>query len=284
MHYTSIQSKSILTRTLGYLEKICSHSLNPFIGCLYGNRLCGQYCYVQHNSFITKRRTWGSFLEIKSNAAKLYEETWQREKNWAHRQNKVFSLFFSSSTDPFQPNLQATKITYELLEKLIQNPPEKIILQTHSHQIIEALPLLIDLNVKTNLKIHVSIESDYCDTFEKYKAASLLKDRIESMEVMTKNGLFTVACLSPIFPIKSPKNFFTKLSKSTRAIILDHFIKGDGTSDGRRTLKTKIPEWMKSIDPKSIQLSYLNLVLKQAKMYYKGKIGIHQDGFSGKYL
>ena len=66
------QPVSILTRTSGYLESVCSHSLQPFTGCALGGSLCGVGCYAQHQQFLTTGRAWGSFLDVKQNATELY--------------------------------------------------------------------------------------------------------------------------------------------------------------------------------------------------------------------
>jgi hypothetical protein len=59
---TETTVRSILTRTSGYLTTVSSHSLQPYRGCTFGNALCGVGCYVQHNPWVTKGRSWGSFL------------------------------------------------------------------------------------------------------------------------------------------------------------------------------------------------------------------------------
>ena len=62
---------SILTRTSGYLREVCSHSLNPYVGCGYGNSSCGEGCYVRFNLWLLRGRQWGSFVDVKVNADKF---------------------------------------------------------------------------------------------------------------------------------------------------------------------------------------------------------------------
>ena len=99
-------STSILTRTSGFLQTVCSHSLQPYCGCALGNSLCGVGCYVRHNGRLLKGRDWGSFLEVRTNAAQSYLDNYEAEAAWAGRRaaketnpvatDGLFSIFCSS--------------------------------------------------------------------------------------------------------------------------------------------------------------------------------------------
>src|SRR3954470_6733972 len=94
---------NVLTRTTGYLRTVASHSLQPYRGCTFGNSLCGVGCYVQHNAWVTRGRQWGTFLEVRTNAADVYRNSYEREAAWARRTHGDFAIFCSSATDPFVP-------------------------------------------------------------------------------------------------------------------------------------------------------------------------------------
>ena len=72
MELRETKVKRILTRSSGFLKTVCSHSLQPYRGCAFGNALCGVACYVQHNRWLTRGEPWGSFLEARVNAAECY--------------------------------------------------------------------------------------------------------------------------------------------------------------------------------------------------------------------
>ena len=78
MKITTTKCISILTRTSGYLKGVCSHSLNPYIGCGYGNSSCGEGCYVQFNQWLNRGRDWGDFVDVKVNADTVYLNTVKR--------------------------------------------------------------------------------------------------------------------------------------------------------------------------------------------------------------
>jgi hypothetical protein len=66
--------------------------------------------------------------------------------------------------------------------------------------------------------------------------------------------------------------------------VLDHFIQGDGTPDGTRTLKTELPKAMTSIDPQSTSLLYRDQMVAIAQEVMPGRVGVSVDGFAGRFL
>src|SRR5437762_10863122 len=90
---TATTVKQILTRSSGYLLTVSSHSLNPYQGCALGNFHCGEPCYVQYIFNLTKGRPWGSFVDVRMNAAEAYCSQYAREQAWAQRQYGRFGVF-----------------------------------------------------------------------------------------------------------------------------------------------------------------------------------------------
>ena len=103
MQIKLIQSKTLLTRSSGYLKSVCSHSLNPYSGCGFGLASCGESCYVRFNHWLTRGREWGKFVDVKKNAGELYIQSAEKEKIWSHKRSTPFTIFMSSSIDPWQP-------------------------------------------------------------------------------------------------------------------------------------------------------------------------------------
>ena len=64
-------------------------------------------------------------------------------------------------------------------------------------------------------------------------------------------------------------------------MIIDHFIEGDGTAEGSRTLKTRLPSAMKQVQEDSIQLPYRNQIVNIARNYLP--VGVSAQGFAGHY-
>lgn len=63
--------------------------------------------------------------------------------------------------------------------------------------------------------------------------------------------------------------------------MIDHFVGGDGTQDGSRTRRTRLPLAMKSFDEQSLDLSYSEKVATVARNYLP--VGISASGFAGVY-
>lgn len=280
MQINPVQNKSILTRTTGYLKSVCSHSLNPYSGCGFGNSSCGQGCYVRFNTWITRGRKWGSFVDVKTND--LYLKTVDKEKAWAHRQSLPFSIFMSSSTDPWQPAEKKYRITRKILQAMRITPPDELILQTHSSTILEDANTIEELSRICKLRVHISIEGDRDRLPGLPPPPCSIDSRIQALEQLSSRGIFTVICLSPLHPLNDAELFFQRLkSAGASAVIIDHFIYGDGTSDGSRTQKTFLPRSMKKVMPESIHLSYRDKVIDIAQNYLP--TGVSAAGFAGNY-
>lgn len=269
---TLVEARSILTRCSGYLRTVTTHSLNPYIGCSLGHSLCGVGCYVQHNRFLTKGRPWGSFLEGKSNAAELY----LREAP-----GTPFSVFLSSATDPFPPQEKRAGITRAVLQAMAMRPPECLVVQTHSALVADYAQLLLAL---PKVRVHISIESDREDYPGLPRPAYSVEKRLEAGRLLRNAGLETVACLSPLLPLRHANAFMERLQSGFGAVIVDHFIGGDGSPGGSRTRATALPKVMHSIQPESTSLSYRDQVVELAQLYFPGRVGIGPDGFAGRYL
>ena len=276
------QNKSILTRTTGYLKNISSHSLNPYSGCGFGNSSCGKGCYARFNFWINKGRQWGTFVDIKENAADLYSQTASREKAWTKKQSQPFSIFMSSSTDPWQPAEKKYRITREVLQAMTVIPPDELILQTHSSTILEDIDLIKKVSRNCKLRVHMSIEGDREMLPGLPLPPSSVTDRINTLQQLSSHAIFTVGCLSPLYPLDDADRFFTSIkSAGASAIIVDHFILGDGTPDGSRTKKTPLPSLMQKVLPESIHLSYRDKVVNIARKYLP--VGVSATGFAGNY-
>lgn len=281
---TETTVRNVLTRTCGYLETITSHSLQPYRGCSFGNALCGVGCYAQHNGHVTRGRKWGSFLEVRTNAADSYRSNYDRESRWARRERGRFSIFCSSSTDPFVPQEFRYGITKSLLEAMLDKPPDVLVLQTHSHRVTEYLPLYTHLATRCELRVHVSIETDIEPFPGLPPHASPVENRFAACDRLQAAGIRTVVTVAPLLPIENPGQFFRRIANVADAVVLDHFIGGDGSAKGKRTWKTGLPSAMEGVDPESVTLTYQERMLSIAQEYLPGRVGVNIAGFAGRML
>jgi DNA repair photolyase len=276
--------KNTLTRTSGFLRTVSSHSLQPYRGCSYGNALCGVGCYVQHNGHLTRGRAWGSFLEVRDNAAEAYAAGHARESAWARAHRGTFSIFCSSSTDPFVPQERTFRTTGRVLQAMLTLPPDELILQTHSHFVLDELETLKVLQDRCRLRVHVSIESDRDTLPGLPPSASCVEQRLRACTELKQAGIPVVVAVSPLLPILDPPHFFQRIAEVADAVVIDHFIGGDGTATGARTAKTALPAAMEKVAPESTTLTYRDQMVREAQRYLPGRVGVNIDGFAGRFL
>jgi DNA repair photolyase len=274
----------ILTRAQGYLRTVSSHSLQPYRGCSFGRSLCGVGCYVQHNVWVTGGAPWGTFLQARVNAAEAYAAEYERERAWGRRTRGSFAIFMSSATDPFVPQEDRYGVTRRVLETMTVRPPDSLILQTHSHRVLGALDLCRRLAARCALRVHVSIESDRDRLPGLPPPASSVAERLQAAATLRAAGVFVVVTVSPLLPIADPPAFFARIAEAADAVVIDHFIGGDGTRSGSRTLRTALPAAMAAIDPTSVELDYRDRMVVVARAAMPGRVGVGTDGFAGRWL
>jgi len=281
---TTASVQSILTRSSGYLKTVCSHSLQPYRGCSFGRSLCGVGCYVRHNPFVTRGVEWGRFLEVRENAASAYLAQCDRESRWARSSRKRFSVFMSSATDPFVPHETRYRITRDVLGAMIEKPPEELILQTHSDRVTSYLDIYRELSARCKLRIHVSIESDRDRLPGLPPPASSVARRFEAAAMLREAGIYVVITVAPLLPVEDAHAFIARIADCADAVVIDHFIGGDGSVGGARTLRTALPDAMAGVDPASLELGYRDRLVSMAFARMPGRVGVGIDGFAGRML
>ncbi len=274
--------RAILTRTTGFLKTVCSHSLQPYRGCPFGRSLCGVGCYVRHNGWVTLGREWGSFLEVRTNAAEVYAASYERERSWARRGRGAFAVFMSSSTEPFPPQEARQGVTRAVLEAMMIRPPDVLIVQTHSHQVAAALDVLEPLSKRCALRVHLSIETDRDRLPGLPPHATPIARRFEAAARLKAAGVRVVVTVAPLLPIADPDRFFQRIAEVADAVVLDHFVGGDGSPCGTRTLQTALPAAMAAVAPESVTLAYRDQMAAIARRWLPGRVGLHIDGFAGR--
>lgn len=259
-----------------------SHSLQPYRGCSFGSSLCGVGCYVQHNRWLTRGAVWGSFLEVRRNAAEAYLAQHGREQRWARRSRGGFAVFLSSSTDPFVPQERRFGVTARVLDAMCERPPDALIVQTHSPAVVGSLAALRTLAARCSLRVHVSIESDRDRLPGLPPPASPVARRLEAARQLREAGIRTVVTVAPLLPIADPRAFFGRIAGVADAVVIDHFIGGDGSPDGSRTRRTALPAAIESVEPGAAALAYRDAMVAVAREAMPGRVGVGREGFAGR--
>jgi DNA repair photolyase len=265
----------ILTRTCGFLSGVTSHSLQPYRGCALGGSLCGVGCYVRHNWWVTRGRPWGTFVEVRTNAAAAYRAEYAAEQRWARRTAGRFGIFLSSSTEPFQPAETTFGITRAVLAEMVQRPPDVLIVQSHSHRMAGCLDFYRQLHGRCDLRLQLSIETDRDALPGLPRSASPVARRLEAAAALHAAGLRVIIAVAPLLPMDDPEAFFARLATVADEVIVDHYIDGDGSPNGCRTRRTALPQAMAAVNPLSVSLEYRREIAQIAERYFPGRVGIN---------
>lgn len=238
----TIQARSVLNATGGFLGEGFTHTINLYRGCALGNSLCGLYCYARWNPYHTQGRAWGEFLDVKSGVVEAYRLQYDRLKRPAHGAPKPLRIFMSSVTEPYPPQERTARRTRSLLEEMLKRPPDLLVIQTHTPLVIDDLPLLLTLHRRCCLQINVTVETDKVTLPEGFPRQAYSPDaRIQALKLLRAAGLHTIGTVSPLLPLDDPWRFARDLEQACDRVILDHYLLGDGSPEGQRTRRTELP-------------------------------------------
>lgn len=265
--------RSILTRTGGFLSGF-THTLNPYRGCSFGNTLCGAGCYAPALLHGPKRE-WGSFLEVKTNAADMYLKDIVRES----RRGPV-SIFCASVTDPYVPQEKRYRITRALLEAMVEHPPDRLALQTHTPGPLRDLDLLARLDCE--LSVQISVETDRIEFPGMPRHAFPPQDRLDALREIKEAGLRAVGVVAPLLPLEDPEAFARELDRCCTFVIVDHYLVGDGSKNGARTKRRGLPQRL--TDAGFERWTRLEVLEETADVFRavlgKDRIGVSREGFN----
>jgi len=227
-----VECRSILTRTGGFLHSF-SHSLNPYRGCSFGNTLCGVACYAPMVMCVPQAE-WGTFLEAKVNAADVYPRDLARE-----RKRGPVRIFCASVTDPYVPQESRLRITRRLLEAMVADPPDGLVLQTHTPGPLRDLDLLQRLDCDLTIQISVETDRESIPGLPPHSTPPTV--RLEALRTLKEAGLNAVGVVAPLLPLEDPVRFARALDESCSSVIVDHYLVGDGSKGGSRTQRRGLP-------------------------------------------
>ncbi|MDD9266932.1 radical SAM protein [Paenibacillus sp. GCM10023248] len=217
-------AKGLLTKASGFLEGY-THTLNPYIGCAFA---CS-YCYVRQMPVaLFRSEAWGSWVDVKENAAALLAEELAKAK----RRGPV-TIFMSSATDPYQPLEYQERLTRSLLEAMIAEPPDFVFVQTRSPLVKRDADLLQALGCR--VRVSMTVETDREDIRRAFaSSAPPIPARLAALRELAARGIPVQAAIAPVLP--SSEHFAERLAGIVERVCIDDYFMGDG-SGGRRTAR-----------------------------------------------
>jgi DNA repair photolyase len=241
-------------------------------------------CYAAEMQFASHKMVpWGHTLKVKRNAASLY----QRDHARVRRKGGPLSIFMSSVTDPYVPQERLYRITRGILVKMVDFPPDTMVLQTHTTNVLWDIETLCHLHERCHLTVQISIETDR-ETLPGFpRHAYSVSSRLESLRKLTEAGLNTVGVVSPLLPLAEPESFATRLGDVASSVILDHYLIGDGSPDGARTRRRKanrdltVPELIAGVDGDDWNAlkKFDHIVGTFRRILGNARVGVSAEGF-----
>lgn len=217
--------------------------INPYVGCPHGCR----YCYASFmKRFTSHKEKWGEFLDIKICNKKI---------DLDKISNK--NVFLSSVTDCYNKYEEKYCITRKILEQLV-NSNCNLSISTKSKLILRDIDLLKQIK---NLVVCMSIntlDESFKNDMDK---ASTIKERMDTLKELHRNGIYTVLFMSPIFPyITEWKNII----EETKCYIDEYWfenlnLRGEYKKDILNYIKEKRPE---------LYSKYIDIYIKKDNSYW----------------
>ena len=227
-----VQTRSVLTPASGYLGAF-THTLNPYMGCAFGDGGCGVYCYVAESPIaLFAGKPWGRWLSAKVNATEVLQRDLHR-----HGNPSGVRVFMSSATDPYQPAERALGITRSILQALRQQPIGALVVQTRSPLVERDFDLLAEMPFAW-LSMTVETDDDAVRRALTPTCPSIDR-RLAAMRNARSRGVKVQAAVSPTLPHNADR-FADLLFDAADRVVIDTFA-GDG-ADGRRTQRRPLPQ------------------------------------------
>ncbi|MBI4718303.1 MAG: hypothetical protein HY763_10895 [Planctomycetes bacterium] len=236
-------AESALTPTGGFLKGY-THTLNPAIGCPFGQGFCGQFCYARWgmaHQFHGEGRNWGDYLKVKENLAeRLEEELATAARRPADHPHAVGNLriFASSTTEPCAgPVLE---IFRRCLRVLAAHPVGRLVIQTRSPRVTQLREEIEALGQRVVLSFSLEADSDEVWSIGP-KGAPGVAERRAVFETLSSWRTITHLAVAPCLPLKDSEGFARWISATADFVTVDTFTCGDGSTGGNRTSRTPLP-------------------------------------------
>jgi DNA repair photolyase len=219
-----------LTATGGFLSGF-AFSLNPYVGCAFGDNGGCPFCYVRALPVAhTVEGGWGTWVIAKINLPEVLERELQVLAGCGKLERAA--IFMSSATDPYQGIERQLGITRGALAAFIATPPRRILLQTRSPLIERDIDLLREL--KDHVIASITVETDDDAVRRRFTPTSpSVARRFASIRRLRETGIFTQLAIAPMLPNDAAR-FAAIADEVADRVVVDTYFDGDG-SGGRRS-------------------------------------------------
>ena len=229
-NYSATPATRALTPTGGFLGAF-SYSLNPYVGCAFGDRGGCPFCYVRALPVArVGMGPWGTWVIAKSNLLELLA----RELGGLEESGKLAraAVFMSSATDPYQGMERRMRLTRGALELFVRRPPRRLLLQTRSPMIERDLDLLVRLGPCLIASITVETDDERVRRALTPTSPSIAR-RLLTARRLRAAGVFVQLAVAPMMP-NHPEHLADLAKGAADRVVIDTYFDGDGAG-GRRS-------------------------------------------------
>lgn len=188
IHSSPLRLREITAKSALSPSKISDYVLNPYTGCAHA---CA-YCYVRlmQRFFHHAGDVWGSYVDVKINAARLLLRELPRKRRG--------TVMLSSVTDCYQPLEKKYRLTRACLELLGQARfPVEVL--TKSSLILRDLDVLKKID---ELEVGLTVATDREPVRMILEpGASSIPDRLETLRALRRAGLKPWVFVGPLLPM-----------------------------------------------------------------------------------
>ncbi len=230
-----------------------AYAINPYVGCQHA---CS-YCYARFMSRYTGHQgeRWGSFVDIKVNAARVLQQQLRRRRNPVRG-----SVLFSSVTDAYQPLERRYKVTRNCLE-LLRNHGVPVSVLTKSDLVLRDLDLLGEIpDTEVGMTV-ITLDEKVRRVFE--AGAPPAERRVAALTECASQGIQTYAFVGPIIPYLSTPSLEDLISQLAESGVSYLFFDRLNIKYGNRLI---IEEALRTAFPK--QSHDILAALQQTSLYY----------------
>jgi DNA repair photolyase len=235
--YTASRATRALTPTGGFLKGF-AFSLNPYVGCAFGDAGGCPFCYVRTLVIAhAGKGPWGSWVIAKENLTELLEH----ELETLERQGKLArtTIFMSSATDPYQGIERRMRLTRGALEAFARRSPRRVLLQTRSPLVERDIDILRGLDKHAIVSITLETDDESVRRALTPTSPSVAR-RLETARKLREAGVFVQLAIAPMMP-NHPVRFAELADAVADRVIVDTYFAGDGAC-GRRSRALGIAE------------------------------------------
>jgi DNA repair photolyase len=193
VRYLPLESRSLLNRCNGKRVPF-DWTVNPYRGCAMGCRYC--YAAYTHEFLgIARPEEFHSTVYVKRGA----EPETATALALAVRRQELVAL--GTATDPYQPGESREQVTRRFLELVAQHRGVRLAITTKGAVILRDLDLLLKIQARSSLSIHVSLISPRSELLRRIEPwAPPPEVRIDVMRRLAAAGLRVSLSLAPILP------------------------------------------------------------------------------------